>query len=372
MKIAIVHDWIYGGGAEKVVEALHQTYPDAPVYTSFCTPEWRGRLDGKVITGYLGRWPLNRLHKFLPLLQQWWFAGLDMSGYDVVISSSGNGAARFVLSDYSGTDMPLHIGYTHSPVHFYYRKYDEYLRNPGFRPYWLTRLGLKVLVGHLRRKDTAAAGKIDIILANSNFIASDIKKYYARESTVVHPPVDIARFAKLSRSKKDPGSPLKCVLWSRHVPYKRFDIAVEACNRLGLELSVVGSGPETARLASMAGPTVKMLGYVSDAELENIAAVSDVFLYPSDEDFGIAPVEAMAAGIPVLAYRAGGALDYVVPGVTGEFFAEQTVDSLEKTLKRFDKSKYESSKIRAKAAEFSAEVFNSKIREIVSDATNVY
>jgi glycosyltransferase involved in cell wall biosynthesis len=379
MKIAIAHDWLYGGGAEKVVEALHQMYPDAPIYTTFASAEWRERLGGKVVTGYLGVWPLNKLHKFTPLLQQWWFAGLDLSEYDLVISSCGNGAARFVCSkqnsEYRSKNIEeaqgrtVHIGYTHSPTHFYYRKYDEYMRNPGFRPYWLTRLGLKTLVGHLRKKDTAAVTKIDVVLANSTFIASDIKKYYGRDSVVVHPPVDTGRFKNIEyrRENIEEKGP-SFVVWSRHVPYKRFDIAVEACNRLGANLTVIGAGPETARLAAMAGPTVRMMGFVSDEELETIASQSTEFLYPSDEDFGIAPVEAMAAGLPVIAYKAGGALDYVVPGITGEFFAEQTVDSLVEALKKFDSSKYDSAKIRAKAEEFSVEVFKSKIAEVVKES----
>jgi glycosyltransferase involved in cell wall biosynthesis len=378
MKIAIVHDWLYGGGAEKVVEALHEMYPGAPIYTTFVTPQWQKRLHGKVVTGYLGRWPFSRLHKFTPLLQQWWFAGLDLSEYDVVISSCGNGAARFACSkqniEYRSKNIEeaqgrtAHIGYTHSPTHFYYRKYDEYLKSPGFRPYWLTRLGLKTLVGHLRKKDTAAAQKIDVLLANSTFITSDIKKYYGRESVVVHPPVDTVRFQNIEyRSKNIEEKPHNFVLWSRHVPYKRFDIAVETCNRLGLNLTVIGSGPETARLAKLAGPTVTMAGFVSDEELVKIASLSTAFLYPSDEDFGIAPVEAMAAGIPVIAFRAGGALDYVVPGVTGEFFDEQTVDSLVKVLENFDPNKYDSSKLRSKAGDFSVEVFKTKIKKIVEE-----
>ena len=368
MKIAIAHDWIYGGGAEKVVEALHQIYPDASIYTVFCTPEWRKRLDDKVVTGYLGRWPMNRLHKFTSVFQQWWFAGLDLSAFDVVISSSGNGAARFVLSNYKGGTRPVHIGYTHTPTHFYYRKYDEYMKNPGFRPYWLSRLGLKTLAGYLRKKDTAAARKIDTLLANSTFIATDIKKYYGRDSDVVYPPVDTARFQKIPRtSKKAHAKTPNYVIWSRHVPYKRFDIAVEACNLLGANLTIIGTGPETARLSKIAGPTVKLVGYVSDRELELIAAESTAFLYPSDEDFGIAPVEAMAAGIPVVAYRAGGALDYVVPGETGEFFDAQTVESLVEVLKKFDASKYDSTKIRAKAEEFSVQKFKANIRHVVDE-----
>ena len=153
-KIAIVHDWLYGGGAEKVVLEIHKLYPEASVYTSFCTDEWRRKLDNKVITGYLQRWPFAKLRRLLPLLRQWWFARLDLSEYDIIISSSGNGEAKFVRKS---RPEQLHICYCHTPTHFYWRHYDEYIKRPSFRPRWLARLGLKTLVRPLKKRDFAAA-----------------------------------------------------------------------------------------------------------------------------------------------------------------------------------------------------------------------
>lgn len=366
MKVAIVHDWLYGGGAEKVVEELHRLYPEAPIYTSYCTREWRAKLDDKVVTGYLQHWPFSALRKFLPLLRQRWFAGLDLHEYDVVISSSGNGEARFVCGKLSVQDKrPLHISYTHTPTHFYYRKYDEYIKYPGFRPEWLVRLGLKVFVGPLRKRDKHAASKIDYFIANSKHIASDIKTYYERDSEVIHPPVDTARFTKIKPNNSGIEEE-HFVMWGRHVPYKRFDIAVEACNQLGLKLVIIGVGPDTPHLKSIAGKTVKVVGRVSDQELEEIASSATAFIAPMEEDFGIAPVEALSAGLPVIAYKAGGSLDYVEEGKTGVFFTEQTVESLVEVLKTFDHKTFDGSYIASYAKEnFDSEVFRKKIADFV-------
>lgn len=362
MKIAIVHDWLYGGGAERVVEELHHLYPDAPIYTTFATNEWRKKLDGKVITGVLGKWPLSKLYKFLPLFQQWWFAHLDLSAYDVVLSSCGNGAARFV-----GAKKPAkHISYTHTPTHYYWRKHDEYLKNPSFRPKWLVRIGLRVLVGYLRTQDYRAAQTVDILVANSTHIAADIQNFYDKPSIVVHPPVDVRRFETVKRLTA-PGDAPRYVLWSRHVPYKRFDLAILACNELGADLTVIGTGPETEFLKSIAGATITFLGRASDERLERAASEASAFLFPGEEDFGIAPVEAMAAGLPVIAYRSGGALDYVVDGKTGVFFEQQTVKDLVGAIKKFEQMRFNDRSIREKAAEFGIDNFKAKMKKIVDD-----
>lgn len=367
MKVAIVHDWLYGGGAEKVVEELHHLYPDAPIYTVFATDEWRKKLDGKVITGLLGRWPLSKLYKFTPLFQQWWFRRLDLSGYDVVISSCGNGSARFARA----RKPAVHISYTHTPTHFYWRKYDEYLLNPSFRPKWLVRLGLKTLVGQLRKQDYKAAQRVDHFIANSQHIADDIKTFYSRKSVVIHPPVDTGRFAQAQRNKEwkmiNKGSQgVRLVMWGRHVPYKRFDLAVEACNQLGLGLTIIGEGPDTNRLKALAGPTVEFTGWASAEQMREIIEESSAFIAPMEEDFGIAPVEALAAGLPVIAYKAGGALDYVVEGKTGVFFEEQSVESLVEVLKKFDAGKFDGEYISKFAKDnFDTVVFRKKIEEFV-------
>src|SRR5581483_12420726 len=173
MKVVIVCDWIVGGGAERVVEQLHKMYPEAPVYTSYSSDEWRQKLDGKVITSYMQNWPLSKLRKFLPPLRALWFSRLNFDGYDLVISSSGAEAKAVKTKrkvESGKWQGPLHICYCHAPTHYYWSRYDDYLRNPGFgRLDFLARIGLKLLVGPMRRWDYKAAQRPDFVLANSNF-----------------------------------------------------------------------------------------------------------------------------------------------------------------------------------------------------------
>lgn len=356
MKIALVTDWIYGGGSELVVESFHRLYPEAPIYTSYCSDEWCKRLDNKVVTGYLQHPPFKQLRKFLPLLRQWWFAALDLSDFDLVISITGNGEAKFVKVP-NGT----HISYCHTPVHFYWRHYKGYLAQPGFRPVWMARLGLKALVGPLRRRDYGAAQKIDHFIANSSHIQADIKKYYGRTSTVIFPPVHTERFSKSLNIQKRNGF----VAWGRHVPMKRLDIAIEACNQLGLPLTIAGSGPITDDLKKLAGPTIRFLGRVSDDKLVQLAQSAEGFLFPSIEDFGIAPVEALAAGTPVIAYHAGGAFDYIEAGKTGLFFDQQSAVSLVKTLRTFKAANFNNKHIADYAQRFSDQNFKTHISNFV-------
>src|SRR5690606_1488563 len=173
-----------------VVEQLHKLYPEAPIYTSYCSDEWREKLDNKVITGYLQHQPLRKLRKFLPLLRQWWFRRLNLKDFGLVISVTGNGEAKFIR-----VPNGKHVSYCHTPVHYYWKHYSQYLRQPGFRPRWLARLWLLLLVRPLRRRDFKAAQRVDYFIANSSQIKRDIKKYYNCDSVVIFPPVDTSRFA---------------------------------------------------------------------------------------------------------------------------------------------------------------------------------
>lgn len=356
-KIAIVHDWLYGGGAERVVLELHRMFPDAPIYTSYSSDEWRERLDGKVITGYLQHPPFRQLRKFLPLLRQWWFRSLDLSDYDLVISSSGNGEAKFIRVK----KPAVHVCYCHTPTHFYWRHYDEYVQNPSFKPKWLARLGLKILVKPLRRRDYQAAQAVNTYIANSSHIHSDIKQFYKKDAVVITPPVDVERFRKAKQPAKRHGF----VTMGRQVPLKKTDMLIEACNRLKLPLTVIGRGPEHDRLVALAGPTITFKTDVTDEQMPGELAKAEAFLFGSFEDFGVAPVEAMAAGTPVIAYKAGGALDYVVPGVSGQFFNDQTVGSLVEALQRFEAATYKPSVIQNHAEQFDAKHFQQKVSDLL-------
>jgi len=346
-KVAIVHDWLVGGGAERVVQALHEMYPDAPIYTAFATKEWRDKLDGKVVTGYLQH--LGFMRRAIPFLITHWFSHLNLSGYDLVISSSGNGGAKAVRVPEGTT----HVCYCHAPTHYYWRHSKQYLENPGFgvlNP--LARVVLRVLLKPLRAADLKASKRPDYYIANSTHTASEIKTYYDRESVVVTPPVDIARF-KTTQPNQRHGF----VTAGRLVPYKHVDIIVKACNALGLPLTVIGRGPALSSLQALAGPQVAILTDVSDQEMPELLASAEAFIFAAYEDFGITPVEAMACGTPVIAYQKGGALDYVVEGKSGAFFSQQSVKSLMQTIKDFKPGAYDPKAIIKHAEQFSTPQF---------------
>lgn len=359
LKVAIVHDWLYGGGAERVVYELHQLFPDAPIYTSYCSDEWRRKLDGKVVTGFLQHWPFSKLRKFLPVLRIWWFTHLDLSDFNLVISSSGNGEAKGI----NVTPDTTHICYCHSPTHFYWRHYDQYVARPGFGIFDpLVRLGLRLLIGSLRRWDYRAAQRPHYFIANSSHIQADIKKYYQRDSTVIYPPVDVDRF---QQSGKASVSRRGFVTVGRQVPQKHTEIIIQACSRLNLPLCVLGRGPEHERLVKMAGPSISFKTDATDAEVAGAMAGAMAFIFAALDDFGITPIEAMAAGTPVIAYQAGGALDYVKPGITGEFFNEQTAESLQKALETFDASRYDQTTIQQSAQTFSSQRFRQEMKSFL-------
>lgn len=355
-RVAIVHDWLVGGGAELVVEQLHKMYPDAPIYVSYSTDEWRKRLNGKVRTGILQHF--GKIRKFIPVLRIWWYTRLTFEGYDLVISSSG--------AEAKGIKVPkntLHVNYCHAPTHYYWSRYDEYMRNPGFGvldP--LARIGLRLLVGPLRRWDFKAAQRPHYMIANSTHIARAIETYYQREATVIHPPINTARFAS-DQTQQRKGF----VITGRQTPYKRVDLAVAACTKLKKELTVIGRGPDHDKLVAMAGPTITFKTDASDADVAQLVSHAEAFLFPCLDDFGIVAVEALAAGTPVIAYKAGGALDYVVPGETGVFFEEQTVESLCAALKAFPTYSFDHAAIAKSAEQFAPSVFVSTFTDYISN-----
>lgn len=357
-RVAIVHDWLYGGGAELVVEQLHALFPDAPIYCTFATREWRERLDGKVHTGYLGRWPFNKIHKFTGVLRILWYTHLKFDRYDLVISSSG--------AEAKGIKVPknvLHINYCHAPTHYYWSRYEEYMQNPGLGlldP--IGRFFLGLLVKPLRKWDFKAAQRPDVMIANSTHIQADIRKYYKRASTVIFPPVYMERFMKHENMhRKRHGF----VISGRQTPYKRFDLAIVACTKLGLPLTVIGTGPDHARLRKLAGRTITFLGRATDEVVEQEFASAEALIFPGLDDFGITPVEALASGTPVIAYKAGGALDYIKPRVTGEFFDKHNASALARALREFDGHRYSSAAIRAYAQRFSKEAFQKTMRDFI-------
>lgn len=354
------------GGGEKVVEQFHKLYPEAPIYTSYCADRWRPWLDNKVVTGYLQHWPFSALRRFLPVLRQWWFAQLDLSDFDIIISITGNGEAKFVRT----TKDQTHICYCHTPPHFYWAQYNEYLKRPSMRPYWLARLGLRLLVKPLRKRDYAAAQTVDHFIANSTAIQADIKRYYDQDSMVIFPPINLDQFTPLARAAEKhtiPSVP-NCIWWGRIVPAKRLDIAIEACNQLNLPLTIIGSGPALDELKKLAGPTISFPGYVSDEERESLIRSADLFIFPANEDFGIAPIEALASGLPVVALKAGGALDYIKDGQNGVFIPEQNTESLVGSLQAVVGKTFKPLTITTSAERFSKDNFKRNIKRLVQSS----
>lgn len=367
MKVAIVCDWLTGiGGAERVVYELHKMYPEAPIYTSQYDPNGiTGFEDADIRTTSLQRFP-KRFKKILPVARAWAFSRLDLSEYDLVISSSG-AEAKGVKTGKKTT----HICYCHSPTHYYWIRHDEYLANPGFPRglNWFARLGLKLLVEPLRRWDRRAAKRPGYMVTNSTHTQAMIKKYYKRDAEVIYPPVDTERF----RVRGKAGMRHGFVTAGRQVPYKRFDLAIEACDRLGVPLVVIGDGPDHKRLEKiekkLAGRGTTFLTNVNDNDIVEHFQTALGFIMPNMDDFGIVAVEAMAAGTPVIAFNRGGALDYVEPGKTGLFFEKQTVKDLAAALQQITEKSFSPNPetVARKAEAFSINTFTQTMQKYIEN-----
>lgn len=366
-KIAIVTDWLTNmGGAERVVLAAHEAFPEAPIYTSVFAPETMPDFVGLDIrTSWLQDLPrpLVKLHKFFPILRVKAFADLDLSEFDIILSFA-SAEAKQVKKTRPGQ---VHICYCHTPIRYYWSHYAEYKKDPGFgRLNWLIRLAMPLFVPPLKKADFKAAQAVDVFIANSSEVQKRIKTYYQRPSTVIHPPVDIDRFTP-SRTRAD-----YYVALGRQVPYKRIDLAVAAATQLGLPLRVYGNGSEHQRLVAMAGPTVEFFtdrfGDASDDAVTQALNSAKGYIFPAVEDFGIVQVEALAAGVPVIAYGEGGALDIVQDGESGILFHKQTVDSLVAAVKKAERTTFLPGTLRRKAKRFDKGLFLTKIRKIVSDS----
>ncbi|HID34557.1 MAG TPA: glycosyltransferase family 4 protein [Anaerolineae bacterium] len=354
--LAIVHDWLNQvGGAEDVLAEMHALYPHAPIYTSIYAPEKMppAMRDWDIRPNWMNRLPgIHDHHQpYLPLYPLA-FVHLDLSSYDVVLSNkSGFCHGVRVRED------ARHIDYCLTPTRYVWM-HDAYLQREGFGKG--VALAMKPLLAWLRRWDYEAAQRVTHFIAISTEVQERIRRFYHRESVIIYPPVDTERF----RPSGQPPEPFFLVL-SRLIPYKRIDLAVRACNIVGCRLIVVGDGRDREALEAIAGPTIEFRGRVSDAEAEDLMARCQAFIFPGLEDFGITPLQAQAAGRPVIAYGAGGALDTVIPGVTGEFFHEQTPEALAELLDTFDSNRYDPAACRANAERFSAERFRRELSDYV-------
>jgi glycosyltransferase involved in cell wall biosynthesis len=354
-RAAIVHDWLtIPGGSEKVVLELLELLPHAEVFTSVYDPEpWREKLAGvPVHASFLDRIPKAREQypKLLPLMNRA-FESFDLSGFDLVVSSS-HSCAKNVLTP-PGTP---HVCYCHTPMRHAWE--PAYLAGEDLGT--VGRLAARALMPGVRRNDLLGASRPDVYVANSSFVARRIEKYYRRESVVIHPPVEIAEHLARPRREDD-----YYLLLGRVIPYKRVDVALAACARLGRRVKVAGTGRALEAARAAAGPDAEFLGFVPDAELGDLVAGARALLFPGAEDFGIVPVEAQAAGVPVIAYGVAGVLDSVLDGETGVFFAEQTPEALAAAILAFEELSLDEGAIRDNARRFAPERFRERIAAVL-------
>lgn len=359
MRLALVHDWLNQiGGAEDVLVDLVSQYPNAPIYTSLYNPDAMPDFyrEWPIRTLWSDRLPGIRTHHqpYLPVYPLVW-GRLDLSSYDVILSNKSG----FCHGLQSGE--ALHVCYCLAPTRYVWNL-DAYIEREGLGR--AVQTALRPLTTRMQRWDYAAAQRVDHFIAISSEIRDRIWTYYDRASDIIFPPVDTTRFQPVAPDQVED----YYLVVSRLIPYKRIDLAVQAATELGLPLKVGGKGRDLERLQSMAGPTVEFLGFVPDDDLPGLMARAKAFLFPGLEDFGITPVQAQAAGRPVIAYGAGGALDTVIPGITGQHFAALTVESLIDVLQSFDAANYDPHMIREHALQFDRERFLQRIDAYLRDA----
>lgn len=358
MKIALVHDYLVQyGGAERVLEAFTEIWPYAPIYTLLHDPEaMHGKFGEKrIYTSFLQRSRFARKHhRLFPPLMPVAIEAFDFSKYDVVLSDSSSYAKGIITRPET-----LHISYVHTPMRYAWDDCQKYTEDFGW-PRFIKKL-VPFFMNPIRLWDKASADRVDHFIANSEFVRARIAKYYRKESDVIHPPVEVERFHVVPKEQVQG----YYLMVGRLIAYKRHDIAIEAFNQLRLPLKIIGRGPEFERLKRLAGPTIEFLGRVPDEELPKYYAECQAFIFPQEEDFGIVAEEAFASGRPVIAYRGGDIVEHLEEGKMGEFFDEQTADSLQKAVERFQAHDYDGAYIRSKAERFDKERFKARIRDSV-------
>jgi len=355
MKLAITHDWLtVPGGAEKVVKRWYDLYPEAPIHTTVFDRQKIGHIfsEERVRPSFMQKVPFAKKHysKMLNLMPRA-FEEFDLTEYDVVLSSSSS-CSKGVIT---GPDT-VHIAYIHTPMRYAWDLYHQYYASASFP----ARVMMRRTMPGIRQWDVINSQRVDHFIANSRFIARRIRKYYRREADVIHPPVDTDFYTPGDAEPED-----YYLLLSRFVPYKKIDLAIEACNKLKRRLVIIGGGPEESALKAAAGPTIEFKGVLGDEEVRKYYRNCRAFLFPGLEDFGITPVEAQACGRPVLAYGKGGALDTVIPGTTGILFPEQTADSLARAIEELENQSWNSDEIRKHAENFSNQRFDTQISDYI-------
>lgn len=363
MRTAIIHDWLTGmRGGEKVLEALCELYPSAPIFTLLHVPGSVSSLleTRRIRTSILQYAPLVKhiYRNYLPFFPRA-IEKFDLSGFDLVISSS-HCVAKGVIPSPGAT----HICYCHTPMRYIWSHYEDYFGN--HRTGWFRRKVMSVLREHLCEWDVAGNQRVDQFVVNSRAVGERVRKFYGRESVVVYPPVDVHFFTPSG----EPREPFFLIV-SALVPYKRIEVALEAFRRLKIQLKIVGTGPDYKRLSRMSGENVHFLGRVDSATLLHLYRTAQALVLPGEEDFGINVVEALACGCPVIAYSQGGALETVVECETGMFFNDLTADSLAEAVDKFPAISFNKALMRETARGFSPERFKSEFQKVVNEAVSV-
>jgi glycosyltransferase involved in cell wall biosynthesis len=356
-KIALVHDYfIQMGGAERVAMAMHDAFPSAPIYTTVALPHL---LPKRFRAADIRTSPMQWLPGIEQRFRQYFLLyplaveNFDLSEYDLIFSSS-SGYAKGVRRRRDA----IHVCYCHTPMRWVWR-YEDYVARERFGG--LTRSALPFALWGLRKWDLRAAQQPNFYIANSELVAERIKKIYGREATVIPPPIDVDRFQPAPEEEIDDFY----LVLSRLVPYKRIDLAIEACKKLGRRLLIVGDGPDRARLEKLAGPKTEFLGRQPDEQVNYYASHCRALLFPGEEDFGMVPLEVNAAGRPVIAFRGGGAVETVVDGVTGVFFDKPNSDSLVEAIENFESRRWHQSELRQHAEKFDQRVFAFRVLEFL-------
>ena len=358
MRVAIIHYWLVGmRGGERVLEQLCRLFPDADIFTHVLNRERISDaiLRHKIQCTTVSRLPfaLTQYKKYLVFMPKA-LEELNLAGYDLVISSEA-GPSKGVIPPPNSK----HITYCHSPMRYIWDQYHQYKLELG----WPARQIFSHVAHNLRQWDVTAASRVDKFVANSNFVAARIARYYGRDAEVLNPPVDLDAYRPIASPSQS-----YYFMISELVPYKRADLAVEAFRGLDKQLVIAGSGSEFKRLKSIAPPNVRFVGRASNSELRELYSNAAALIFPGEEDFGIVPLEAMACGRPVLAYGSGGVLETVVDGKTGLFFHEQTAAALRQTILDFESkvANFEPRIIRARAEQFSETRFRDRFASIVA------
>ncbi|MFH1671372.1 MAG: glycosyltransferase [Candidatus Portnoybacteria bacterium] len=358
MKVALVHDYLNQyGGAERVLEAFLEIYPKATIHTLLYDKKRTGyAFEGrKIETSFLQRIPLVKTHHrpFL-MLMPIAIEQFDFSGYDLVLSDSASYAKGVITGP-----KTLHVCYCHTPIRYAWDDSHKYIEEFGY-PGPIKKI-IPFFMNYIRLWDEQASSRVDEFIANSYFVARRIEKYYGRNSKVIYPPVKTSLFYTVPRPKN------YFLMVGRFLPYKCFDLAIKTFNQLGWPLKIIGDGPDRKRLEKMAKKNIEFIGLVSDEKLKDYYAYAQALIFPQEEDFGITAVESMASGRPVIAFKGGGALEIIQPGLTGLFFEKQRLKDLIKVLKSFDSSKFNPEVIRGKAMEFDQKKFKERIKEFINE-----